>query len=65
MKRDPYADIPTIFPVTHWESYIKRMAESKAMREDWGYGNGEYVRKHFDLFKINEARTAIYNKLIS
>jgi hypothetical protein len=64
MNRDPYADIPTIFPVTNWEKDLRRMAESKDMREDYGLSNGEYVRKHYDLFRHNIARTAIYNKLL-
>jgi hypothetical protein len=63
-NRDPYADIPTIFPVTNWEKDLRRMAESKDMREDYGLSNGEYVRKHYDLFRHNLARTAIYNKLL-
>ena len=63
-NRDPYADIPTIFPVTNWEKDLRRMAESKDMREDYGLTNGEYVRKHYDLFRHNIARTAIYNKLL-
>lgn len=65
MKRDPYADIPTIYHVDNWERDIKRMVESKDMREDYGQANGEYVRKHYDLFRHNLSRTAIYNKLIS
>ena len=64
-NRDPYADIPTIFHVDNWERDIKRMAFSPQMREDYGQANGDYVREHYDLFKINESRTAIYNKLIS
>jgi hypothetical protein len=63
--RDPYADIPTIFKVENWERDIKRMAFSKQMRDDYGQANGEYVREHYDIFKINELRYAIYNKLIS
>lgn len=63
-NRDPYADIPTIFHVDNWEQDIKRMAFSKQMREDYGESNAEYVREHYDIFKINEARSAIYNKLI-
>ena len=63
-NRDPYSDIPTIFKVENWEQDIKRMAFSKQMREDYGRANGEYVRKHYDIFKINENRKAIYNKLI-
>lgn len=64
-NRDPYADIPTIFKVENWERDIKRMAFSKQMRDDYGQANGEYVREHYDIFKINELRYAIYNKLIS
>jgi hypothetical protein len=41
------------------------MAFSKQMRDDYGQANGEYVREHYDIFKINELRYAIYNKLIS
>ena len=63
-NRDPYADIPTICHVDNWERDIKRMAFSKQMRDDFGHSNGEYVREHYDLFKINEARFAIYSKLI-
>jgi hypothetical protein len=62
--RDPYADIPTIFKIHNWEQDIKRMTFSKQMREDYGEANAEYVREHYDLFKINEHRFAIYNKLI-
>ena len=40
------------------------MAFSKQMRTDFGESNAEYVRKHYDLFKINEDRFAIYSKLI-
>jgi hypothetical protein len=63
-NRDPYADIPTIFQVDNWEQDIKRMIFSKQMREDYGQRNGDYVREHYDIFKINEARNAIYNRLI-
>jgi hypothetical protein len=63
-KRAPYDDIPTIFEVDNWERDIKRMAFSKQMRDDYGYRNGEYVREHYDIFKINEARFATYSKLI-
>lgn len=63
-NRDPYADIPTIFHVDNWERDIKRMAFSVQMRNDYGQRNGEYVREHYDLFKINESRFAIYSKLI-
>lgn len=63
--RDPYLDIPTIFRVDDWERDIKRMAFSKQMRDDFGQSNGEYVRKHFDIFKLNEYRSAIYGGLIN
>lgn len=63
-KRAPYDDIPTIFEVDNWERDIKRMAFSKQMRDDYGYRNGEYVREHYDIFKINEGRFATYSKLI-
>jgi processive 1,2-diacylglycerol beta-glucosyltransferase len=63
-KRAPYDDIPTIFEVDNWERDIKRMAFSKQMREDFGNRNGEYVREHYDIFKINTQRFAIYSKLI-
>jgi hypothetical protein len=62
--RDPYADIPTIFNVDNWEQDIRRMVFSKQMREDYGEANAEYVREHYDLFKINEKRFDIYTKLI-
>lgn len=62
--RDPYADIPTIFKVDNWEQDIRRMVFSKQMREDYGEANAEYVREHYDLFKINEKRFDIYTKLI-
>ena len=62
--RDPYADIPTIFKVEDWEKDIRRMTFSKQMREDFGEANAEYVREHYELFKINEVRKAIYDKLI-
>lgn len=64
-KKAPYDDIPTCFWVEDWEKDMKRMAFSKQMREDYGMKNAEYVRKHYDLFKINEEREAIYNKLIA
>ena len=64
VNRDPYADIPTIFHVENWEIDIKQLSFSKQMREDYGNANGEYVRKHYDLFKINEKRLFIYEKLI-
>lgn len=63
-NRDPYSDIPTIFKVENWEQDIKRMAFSKQMREDYGKRNGEYVREHYDIFKINESRKAIYDKVV-
>ena len=63
-KRAPYDDIPTIFEVDNWERDIKRMAFSKQMRDDFGNRNGEYVREHYDIFKINEGRFATYSKLI-
>ena len=31
---------------------------------DFGESNAEYVREHYDLFKIKEDRFAIYSKLI-
>jgi hypothetical protein len=34
------------------------------MRTDFGESNAEYVREHYDLFKINEVRLAIYTKLL-
>jgi hypothetical protein len=64
-KKPPYDDIPTCFFVDDWEKDLKRMAFSKQMRVDFGEANAEYVRKHYDIFKINEERYAIYNKLIS
>lgn len=64
MKRAPYDDIPTVCWVDNWERDIKRMAFSSQMRMDFGEANAEYVREHFDLFKINLERMAIYNKLI-
>ncbi len=63
--RDPYLDIPTIFRVDDWERDMKRMAFSKQMRDDFGQSNGEYVRKHFDIFKLNEDRSAIYKGLLN
>lgn len=63
-KKDPYLDVPTCFFVEDWEKDMKRMAMSKQMREDFGRANGEYVRKHFDLFKVNEKRFAIYNEVL-
>lgn len=64
MKRPPYDDIPTVCWVDNWERDIKRMTFSKQMQEDFGEANAEYVRKHYDIFKINEGRNVIYNKLI-
>lgn len=64
MKRAPYDDIPTVCWVDNWERDIKRMVCSKQMRTDFGEANAEYVRKHYDLFKINIDRLAIYNKLL-
>lgn len=64
MKRAPYDDIPTVCWVDNWERDIKRMAFSSQMRTDFGESNAEYVREHYDLFKINELRLAIYTKLI-
>jgi hypothetical protein len=40
------------------------MAFSSQMRTDFGEANADYVREHYDLFKINEERLAIYSKLI-
>ena len=64
MKRAPYDDIPTVCWVDNWERDIKRMAFSSQMRTDFGELNAEYVREHYDLFKINLERLAIYSKLI-
>ena len=64
IKRAPYDDIPTVCWVDNWERDIKRMAFSSQMRTDFGEANAEYVREHYDLFKINESRFAIYSKLI-
>lgn len=64
-KKEPYDDIPTCFWVDNWEKDMKRMAFSKQMREDYGEANAEFVRKHFDLFKINQERETIYNQLIA
>jgi hypothetical protein len=64
IKRAPYDDILTVCWVDNWERDIKRMAFSSQMRTDYGEANAEYVRKHYDLFKINEDRFAIYSKLI-
>lgn len=63
-NREPYSDIPTIFPVDNWERDIKRMVFSPQMRIDFAEANAEYVRKNYDIFKINEVRFAIYSKLI-
>ena len=64
IKRAPYDDIPTVCWVDNWERDIKRMVFSKQMRTDFGEANAEYVREHYDLFKINDIRFAIYSKLI-
>ena len=64
-NRAPYDDIPTIFKVENWERDIRRMAFSKQMRDDYGQANGDYVREHYDIFKINEERFATYSKLIA
>jgi hypothetical protein len=63
-NRAPYDDIPTICAVDNWERDIKRMVHSPQMRKDYAEANAEYVREHYDIFKINEARNAIYSKLI-
>jgi hypothetical protein len=64
IKRAPYDDIPTVCWVDNWERDIKRMVFSKQMRTDFGEANAEYVREHYDLFKINEDRFNIYTDLI-
>lgn len=63
-NRAPYDDIPTIFAVDNWERDIKRMVHSPQMRTDFAEANAEFVREHYDIFKVNESRFAIYSKLI-
>jgi hypothetical protein len=63
-NRSPYDDISTIFTVENWEKDIKQMVFNEQMRTDYAEANAEFVRKHYDIFKVNENRFAIYSKLI-
>ena len=63
-NRAPYDDIPTICVVDNWERDIKRMVHSPQMRTDFAEANAEFVREHYDIFKVNEARFSIFTNLI-
>ena len=46
------------------EIHLNALAITKPMRTDFAEANAEFVREHYDIFKVNEARFAIYSKLI-
>lgn len=64
----PYSDEPTdVFfkadSINEWYDHIKYLSENQSLAIEAGLKLGEYVRKYYDLFKINEKRKQIFEHL--
>jgi glycosyltransferase involved in cell wall biosynthesis len=62
----PYADCKHIIPVNNqsdWFTNIKKVVKDAIYRQEMGLANGEWCRENFNLIKVNQLRTQIFNAL--
>jgi glycosyltransferase involved in cell wall biosynthesis len=62
----PYADCKHIIRVNNqsdWFTNIKKVVKDATYRQEMGLANGEWCRENFDLVKVNQLRTQIFNAL--
>jgi glycosyltransferase involved in cell wall biosynthesis len=62
----PYSECKYIIPVNNqsdWFANIKKVVKDAIYRQDMGLANGEWCRENFNLVKVNQLRTQIFNAL--
>jgi glycosyltransferase involved in cell wall biosynthesis len=62
----PYADCKHIIRVNNqsdWFTNIKKVVKDAIYRQEMGIANGEWCRENFNLVKVNQLRTQIFNAL--
>lgn len=63
----PYSECPYIIPVGHqggWFENIKKVVKDAIYRQEMGIANGEWCRENFDLIKVNEQRSQVFESII-
>jgi glycosyltransferase involved in cell wall biosynthesis len=62
----PYADCKYIIRVNNqsdWFGNIKKVVKDATYRQEMGLANGQWCRENFNLVKVNQLRTQIFNAL--
>ena len=62
----PYSECKYIIPVnnqSNWFTNIKKVVKDAIYRKEMGIANGEWCRDNFNLIKVNQLRTQIFNAL--
>jgi len=62
----PYSECKYIIPVNNqsdWFTNIKKLVKDAIYRKEIGIANGEWCRENFNLVKVNQLRTQIFNAL--
>jgi glycosyltransferase involved in cell wall biosynthesis len=62
----PYSECKHIIRVNNqsdWFTNIKKVVKDAIYRQEMGLANGEWCRENFDLVKVNQLRTQIFNAL--
>jgi glycosyltransferase involved in cell wall biosynthesis len=62
----PYSECKHIIRVNNqadWFGNIKKVVKDAIYRQEMGLANGEWCRENFNLIKVNQLRTQIFNAL--
>jgi len=62
----PYFDCKHIIRVNNqgdWFTNIKKVVKDATYRQEMGLANGEWCRENFNLIKVNQLRTQIFNAI--